>query len=66
MISAELTRYSMSTLDVARALGYNVQYVRWMAQNGKLPALKRIHKWIFDPKEIEQWLRDKTTEATMR
>jgi hypothetical protein len=56
----------MSVEDLAKKLGYNRQHLRWMAANGKIPAMKRIRKWVFDPQEIERFFQQKTAEATQR
>ena len=66
MANTDLSRYSWGVNEVAKKLGYHPQYVRFITQQGKLPALKRIRKWMFDPQEIEQFLLDKTHEAQSR
>lgn len=62
---SNLERYSMTVAQIAKRLGYNEQHVRRMAKTGKLPAIKRIRQWMFDPIEVEQFLQDKTTEARL-
>lgn len=60
---ANIARYSMGVSELAKKLGYNPQHVRLMAKTGKLPALKCVRKWLFDPEEVEAFLKRKTAEA---
>ena len=40
----------------AARLRYSASYVRVLARDGTLPAIKRRQKWFFDPVKIDQWL----------
>ena len=55
--------YTLTTEDVAEALGYHVQYVRFLASEGKIPAVKRGRAWRFSKAEIEAWLKKQTEKA---
>jgi len=56
----ELDRYSTDTLGIARKLGYHVQYVRLLASSGKIPAMKRGRKWLFDEAEVLAFFKKQT------
>lgn len=61
-MSGELFEYTMTCEDVAKRLGYHVQYVRALAKAGTIPAIKRIRAWRFSEKELYKWLREKTKD----
>ena len=59
----ELDAYTLNTVSAAKKLGYNVQYVRFLASQGKLPALKRGRQWIFSEAEILNFLKSETNNV---
>lgn len=62
MIPANKTidRYKLTAQEIADKLGYNVQYVRWLAKTKQLPAIKRIREWRFDEAEVYDFLKKQT------
>lgn len=58
-----LDSYNLTTEDVATRLGYHVQYLRFLASEGKIPAVKRGRAWRFSEAEITTWLKKQTTKA---
>lgn len=66
MQTTDFGRYTMSVRDLSKKLGYNEQYVRTLANSGKIPAVKRIRAWRFDPQEIEAFLRAQTQKSLNR
>lgn len=59
-----LTDYSMTTEELAGKLGYNVQYVRFLASKKKLPAIKRGRAWKFCEAEVMDFLKNETEKNT--
>jgi response regulator RpfG family c-di-GMP phosphodiesterase len=49
-------RNFLSVNDVAKALGYRDYWVRQLAREGKIPAIKRRKGWFFDPRVIQKLL----------
>ncbi len=58
--------YNLEVADVAEMLGYHPQYIRILAKNGKIPALKRFHKWLFVEQEIIEFLQELTKRSVIR
>jgi len=58
-----LEDYTLTCQDVAEKLGYHVQYVRYIASKGKIPAIKRGRLWLFSEREILEYYKNKTKEA---
>lgn len=58
-----LADYSLDTKSIAHKLGFHVQYVRFLAIRGKLPALKRGRHWRFNEAEVLAYLKKQTTFA---
>jgi hypothetical protein len=50
-----LEQYTLTTEDVAEKLQYNIQYVRILAKQGKIPAIKRFRQWLFCEQEITEF-----------
>lgn len=59
-----LEKYNTTTEEIAKILGYHIQYVRFLAASGKLPAVKRGRAWRFDQAEVLAFLKQQTSKAT--
>jgi len=55
--------YELTTDDVAKLLRYNVQYVRQLAANGDLPAVKRRRRWFFNRQEVLALYQSNTSNS---
>lgn len=40
--------------EAAKALGYTEHYIRVLASSGKIPAIRRKYRWLFDIEEIKK------------
>ena len=40
--------------EAAKALGYTEHYIRVLASTGKIPAVRRKYRWLFDLEEIKK------------
>ena len=49
-----MARYTLTTEDLAKVLGYCEHWVRTKARAGELPAIKQFHKWRFCLEEVEE------------
>lgn len=56
----QLTDYNLDTKDIAEKLGYHVQYVRFLCEQKKLPAVKRGREWRFNEAEVLAYLKKQT------
>lgn len=54
--------YTLGTEEIAKKLGYHVQYVRFLAASSKIPALKRGRKWLFNEQEVLEFFKSQTPE----
>lgn len=61
-----LSKYTMTVQEVAEMLNYNNQYVRMLAREGRLPALKTGRKWLFCEQELLDRLRSLTKDAVKK
>lgn len=52
-----LTGYTLTASEIAKKLHYHPQYVRFLASQGKLPALKRGRMWLFNEIEVFKFLK---------
>lgn len=59
----QLSEYNLTVEDVCAKLGYTPQRVRTLAQEGKLPALKRFRRWMFCEAEIFSTLKNQSPVA---
>lgn len=48
----EIDEYTMTAEDVANKLKYTVEYVRILAGNGGLRAVRRGRRWYFKPEDL--------------
>lgn len=48
----QLSDYNVTVEELAVKLGYTTQRIRTLAQEGKLPALKRFRRWMFCEAEV--------------
>lgn len=58
----ETIQYTLDSADIAKKLGYHVQYVRFLAAGGKIPALKRGRKWLFNEQEVLEFFKSQTPQ----
>lgn len=58
-----LSGYTLTVSDIARKLQYHPQYVRFLASQNKLPALKRGRMWLFNETEVLNFLRSGKVES---
>jgi len=58
-----ISKYTMTTEDVAKVLGLCTQWVRIKARTGRLPALKVGREWKFCEEEIGDVLRNMTVKV---
>lgn len=56
----ELDKYNLDTKMLAEKLGYHLQYVRFLASTGALPAVKRGRAWRFNGDEVLKHLKKET------
>lgn len=56
----ELSDYDKNTEQIAKILGYNSAYVRHLAVQGRLPAIKRGRAWLFSETEVLEHLKKET------
>ncbi len=52
--------YTLDTKDIAKKLGYHVQYVRFLCEKKRLPAIKRGREWRFNEAEVLAFLKAQT------
>ena len=57
MSLSDLSRYNLTTEQLAGKLGYHPQHVRLLASKGKLPAIKRGRAWRFNEEEVLNFLK---------
>lgn len=50
----------LTTEEIAKKLGYHPQYVRSLAAQGKIPAIKRFRKWLFDEAKVAEFFKSQT------
>jgi len=58
------TGYTLTVNDISRKLKYHPQYVRFLASQGKLPALKRGRMWLFNESEVFNFLRNQINQES--
>lgn len=44
----------VTVTEAAKALGYTEHYIRVLASTGKIPAVRRKYRWLFDLEEIKK------------
>lgn len=49
----DLGDYKLNIEQVAEMLGYSEPYLRTLAREKKIPALKRFRQWLFCKEELE-------------
>lgn len=62
-MALSLSEYNLTVEDMCAKLGYTPQRVRTLAQEGKLPALKRFRRWMFNEGEIFSTLKNQSPVA---
>lgn len=58
-----LSNYTLTTFQIAKMLGYHVQYVRFLASEGQIPALKRGREWKFNEQEVLAHFKKQTDKV---
>lgn len=59
----QLSDYNVTVEELAAKLGYTTQRIRTLAQEQKLPALKRFRRWMFCEGEVMACLRNNNPVA---
>ncbi len=44
----------MTVIEIAEMLGFTPSWVRELARNGQIPAMKRGHAWVFDRESVKR------------
>jgi excisionase family DNA binding protein len=57
---------TMSAVDVAALLQRSERRVRQLAQKGELPALRSPEGWIFNRKDVTEWLKQQRSGSNGR
>ena len=50
--------YTLDSEGAQRITGYNLVYLRQLARDGYIPAVKRFRKWWFCEAELREILKD--------
>ena len=56
-------QYTLDSKELAKKYGYHVNYVRFLAAGGKIPALKRGRKWLFCEAEVLAYFKTQTNDV---
>ena len=58
-----LSDYTLTAEQIAKKLGYNAQYVRFLTAAGKLPAIKRGRAWRYNEAEVLAFFKRETAKS---
>jgi len=56
-------KYTLDTKAVAKLTGYNIQWLRTLARDGRIPAKRRGRDWRFCIEEINEHFEIQTKAA---